>query len=84
MNENIGEMIAIGRKQKRLTQAQLAGQLFVSPQAVGKWERGESLPDIFMLTKISEILGQTPNCLLTPVVCSCGACKWCCKSSECR
>ena len=78
--KNIGEILTNGRKAKGLTQAELANMLHVSPQAVGKWERGESLPDVFMLTKIAEIIGQTPNCFLTPAKCSCGCemCKWCC------
>jgi len=82
MNESIGEMIASGRKSKNLTQARLAEMLHVSPQAVGKWERGESLPDVFMLAKISKIIGWTPNCLLTPEKCSCGNCKWCCAAHK--
>ena len=51
----IGKQIASGRKEKGLSQADLAEMLFVTPQAVSKWERGESLPDIFMLAKISDI-----------------------------
>ncbi|MCL2798397.1 MAG: helix-turn-helix domain-containing protein [Firmicutes bacterium] len=78
MNENIGDLIASGRRAKGLTQLQLAKRLHVSSQAVGKWERGESLPDVFMLAKLTDIIGQTPNCLLTPAKCSCGDCKWCC------
>ena len=51
----IGKQIANGRKENGLSQADLAEMLFVTPQAVSKWERGESLPDIFMLAKISDI-----------------------------
>ena len=51
----IGKQIVNGRKEKGLSQADLAQMLFVTPQAVSKWERGESLPDIFMLAKISDI-----------------------------
>ncbi|MDI9486704.1 MAG: helix-turn-helix transcriptional regulator [Bacillota bacterium] len=53
----IGKQIAKGRKDKGLSQAGLAMMLNVTPQAVSKWERGESLPDIFMLAKISDIFG---------------------------
>lgn len=57
----IGNKIAEARKKTGLSQAQLAGQLFISPQAVGKWERGESLPDITTLSSLAEILGVDLN-----------------------
>ena len=41
----VGSKIAKARKEKNISQAQLAQQLFITPQAVGKWERGESIPD---------------------------------------
>lgn len=52
----IGERISDARKKSGLTQANLAEHLFISPQAVGKWERGESVPDIIMLNKLAKIL----------------------------
>lgn len=57
----IGEKIAVARKMKNLSQAQLAATLSVSAQAVGKWERGESMPDIIMFQQISETLGVDLN-----------------------
>ncbi|MBK9193036.1 MAG: pentapeptide repeat-containing protein [Crocinitomicaceae bacterium] len=44
-----------------MSQAQLGEKLFISPQAVGKWERGESVPDIIMLNKLAKILGVDLN-----------------------
>lgn len=62
MNEIIiGNRIAEGRKAKNLSQAQFAQMLNVSAQAAGKWERGESLPDIITLNKITQILGVSLN-----------------------
>jgi transcriptional regulator with XRE-family HTH domain len=58
----IGTQIAKGRKAKNLSQARFAEMLNVTPQAVGKWERSESLPDIFMLGKIGEIIGKKEVC----------------------
>jgi uncharacterized protein YjbI with pentapeptide repeats len=52
----IGEKIARARKKMSLSQAQLAERLFISPQAVGKWERGESVPDIMTINKLAKIL----------------------------
>jgi uncharacterized protein YjbI with pentapeptide repeats len=57
----IGTRIASARKGKNLSQAQLAQQLFISPQAVGKWERGESIPDIVTVGKLAEVLGVDLN-----------------------
>lgn len=54
--QQIGKQITEARKKKQLSQAQLAEHLFISPQAVGKWERGESLPDLIMLNRLAELL----------------------------
>jgi transcriptional regulator with XRE-family HTH domain len=57
----IGSKIADARKKLNVSQAQLAQQLFISPQAVGKWERGESIPDIITLDRLAKILGVDLN-----------------------
>lgn len=57
----IGSKIAKARKTVNMSQAQLAGLLFISPQAVGKWERGESIPDIVTVNRLAEILGVDLN-----------------------
>lgn len=57
----IGDKIAAARKKLNLSQAELAQQVSISPQAVGKWERGESMPDIFTLDRLAEILGVDLN-----------------------
>lgn len=57
----IGNKIAEARKKQNFSQAQLAERLFISAQAVGKWERGESLPDIIMLNRLAEIAGVDLN-----------------------
>ena len=77
----IGTRIAEGRKNKGLSQARFAELLNVTPQAVGKWERSESLPDIFMLGKIGEVIGITNiNFFLGKKPCSCNFCD-CCKTN---
>ena len=45
------------RKQKGLSQEELAGRLNVSRQTVSKWEVGESIPDMDNLVSISELFG---------------------------
>ncbi|MGV3629763.1 MAG: helix-turn-helix domain-containing protein [Bacteroidota bacterium] len=57
----IGDKIAAARKKINIPQSQLAERLFISSQAVGKWERGESLPDIITLNRLGEILGVDLN-----------------------
>jgi uncharacterized protein YjbI with pentapeptide repeats len=57
----IGNKIAEARKKLNISQAQLAENLFISAQAVGKWERGESMPDIVTLNRLAELLGVDLN-----------------------
>lgn len=57
----VGNKITKARKELNMSQAQLAQQLFISPQAVGKWERGESIPDIVTVNRLAEILGVDLN-----------------------
>lgn len=52
----LGENIAKFRKDAKLSQSDLAGKLFVTPQAVSRWERGMTEPDVETLKNISSIL----------------------------
>lgn len=54
-SKSIGNKIAEARKKINLSQAELSRQISISPQAVGKWERGESMPDITTLNRLAEI-----------------------------
>ncbi len=47
--EKFGSFVAQLRREKGLTQKDLAEKLFLSDKAVSKWERGLSLPDIRLL-----------------------------------
>lgn len=55
-NKKIGEFIKKKRKEKGLTQQALGDLVGVSFKAVSKWECGNSIPDISILTKVCEIL----------------------------
>jgi uncharacterized protein YjbI with pentapeptide repeats len=57
----IGNKIADARKKLSVSQAELAQRLFISPQAVGKWERGESIPDLITFNRLAKILGVDLN-----------------------
>jgi uncharacterized protein YjbI with pentapeptide repeats len=59
--KKIGHKIGEARKRINISQAALAQQLFISAQAVGKWERGESMPDITTFNRLAEILGVDLN-----------------------
>ena len=60
-SKSVGNKIATARKKINLSQADLAKQVSISSQAVGKWERGESMPDISTLNRLAEILGVDLN-----------------------
>ena len=62
--EKVGEQIAILRKSKGLTQIELGERLGVSFQAVSKWERGETLPDVTLLPDLAKILETTVDFIL--------------------
>lgn len=54
------------RTKKGLTQAELGAQISYSDKTVSKWERGEALPDAFVLTRLAEIFGVTVDYILSP------------------
>ena len=60
----LGEKIQLLRKQQGLSQESLAAQLYVSRQAVSKWETDESLPDIEKAVLLSKTLGVSTDYLL--------------------
>lgn len=58
------ELLRQCRKQKHMSQAELASLLGVTQQAVGKWESGKSSPDPTTVAKLAEILDTTADYLL--------------------
>ena len=62
--QSIGEVICHLRKEKGMTQADLAEKMNVSEQAVSKWERNIAYPDITTLSKLTEILETSVDALL--------------------
>jgi transcriptional regulator with XRE-family HTH domain len=65
--ETFGQRFQRLRKQKGLTQEQIAEKVNISPQAVSKWENDLTAPDINILLELSEILGVTVDILLGKV-----------------
>ena len=60
----IGSFIARKRKERGITQEELAGFLGVSKPAVSKWESGQSYPDILLLPVIASYFGVSVDALL--------------------
>ena len=63
--EMIGKFISACRKEKGLTQMQLAEKLNITNRAVSKWETGKSMPDVSIMLALCGILGITVNELLS-------------------
>ena len=63
--DKIGKFIAIRRKEKGITQEQLAKKLSISNRSVSKWERGLNLPDASLMIELCKILDISINELLT-------------------
>ena len=61
----IGKFIAECRKEKELTQMQLAEKLGITDKAISKWERGIAMPDTAIMLELCDILGISVNELLS-------------------
>ena len=61
MTKNIGSFLQEVRKDKGLTQKELAEQIGISDKTISKWENGNSVPDTSMLLPLCEALGITVN-----------------------
>ena len=63
-NKTFGEMISSLRKEKNMTQNDLAEKMNVTDKAVSKWERNLSCPDVNSIPKLAETLGVSVEELL--------------------
>lgn len=61
----IGKFIAKIRKEKDMTQRELADALLISDKTVSKWECGKGLPEVSLMMPLCEILDISVNDLLT-------------------
>lgn len=64
MNEDLGERIRRLRRESGFTQGELGKILNVSAQAVSKWERSKTCPDVMTLPTLASLLGVTTDELL--------------------
>lgn len=63
--ERIGKYIAKLRKEKNITQEELAEKLGVSSKSISRWETGRNMPDLSLITPLCKELGTTINELLS-------------------
>ena len=63
--EKIGKFIAKCRKDKKMTQSELAEKLGVTDKSVGNWENGRNMPDLSLFKPLCDELDITINELLS-------------------
>lgn len=67
-NDNLKSVIATNiadlRRQRNMTQMELAEKLNYTDKAISKWERGESIPDVIVLKNIADLFGVSVDYLL--------------------
>ena len=64
IKENLAQNLTKYRKNLGLTQIELAEKLNYSDKAVSKWERGESVPDLYVLKNLADLFGVTIDTLI--------------------
>ena len=63
--EKIGKFISKCRKDKKMTQSELAEKLGVTDKSIGNWENGRNMPDLSLFKPLCDELGITINDLLS-------------------
>jgi transcriptional regulator with XRE-family HTH domain len=63
--EKIGKFIAMCRKDRKMTQSELAEKLGVTDKSIGNWENGRNMPDLSLFKPLCDELGITINDLLS-------------------
>lgn len=61
----IGKFISLKRKEKNLTQQELADKLYITDRAISKWENGLCLPNVGTMPELCKILDITINDLFS-------------------
>lgn len=64
MQNSIGEIICQYRQMRKMTQEEFASRIGVTAQAVSKWERGNGMPDVSILSGICKVLGISAGALI--------------------
>lgn len=61
LRERVGKNLTAFRKRAGFTQLEIAELINYSDKSVSKWERGEGVPDFYILTRLAELYGVTVN-----------------------
>lgn len=61
VRRNIADNISRFRKESGLTQTELAEKINYSDKSVSKWERGDGVPDVYVLASLAELFGVSVN-----------------------
>ncbi len=65
LKQSIARNLLFYRTRAKLTQLELAEKINYSDKSISKWERGEGVPDIFILCQLAELYGVTVNNLIS-------------------
>lgn len=65
LRKNFSEKLGEYRRLKCMTQLELAEKLNYSDKSISKWERGDGLPDLYVVTRIAELFGVTVDDMIT-------------------
>lgn len=65
LKKNFSERLSGYRKLNGMTQLELAEKLNYSDKSISKWERGEGLPDLYVVTQIADLFGVTVNDMIS-------------------
>ncbi|MBQ7307162.1 MAG: helix-turn-helix transcriptional regulator [Clostridia bacterium] len=65
LNIIIGQNISAYRKKYNMTQLELAEKINYSDKSISKWEKGDGVPDIYVLKALADIFNVTVNDLIT-------------------
>ncbi|MBQ4313742.1 MAG: helix-turn-helix transcriptional regulator [Clostridia bacterium] len=68
LKKTLASRLAYFRKANNLTQVELAEKINYSDKSISKWERGDGVPDIFVLSMLAEIYGITVDSFLSESV----------------
>lgn len=66
LKQTVAKNITALRTASKLTQLELGNKISYSDKAVSKWERGEAIPDAYVLLKMSTLFGVSVDYILTP------------------
>lgn len=65
LRKKFAEKLTLYRKSAGMTQLELAEKLNYSDKSVSKWERGDGIPDMYVMLQIAELFGVTVNDLIS-------------------